>query len=290
MTIETRALSATDKDAVRAISLSVWEHDYVPDIFLQWLEDPLWYPIGVFEDNQLVSYLAIQQVIDTSYAWVKALRTSKEHHGKGYAFKAIKHSITMSKELGINELRYSTSSRNQASMNLAIKAGFELIDTVGYVRIHKPYPAHPKSSSNFIPLIVDAIRVQEVISQNPNLIETSTIPSTWEFYNKDLNGLKKINEKSQLLLVIDEVGITQGLYFARKLGEDGISIGAYSIYCQERATFVDIMSRILEELESDETDRSVFFLGPNATEWIKDMAILPEDWEDRNFLLYKMQL
>ncbi|MHA1577726.1 MAG: GNAT family N-acetyltransferase, partial [Candidatus Thorarchaeota archaeon] len=255
-----------------------------------WLDDPLWHPIGVFVNDELVSYAAIQQVADTNYAWVNALRTNKEHQGKGFAYEAVKHSISMSKELGIKELRYATSSRNQASMNLAIKTGFELIDTVGYVRIHKPYPAHPRSSPNLIPVNVDASRVYEVISQNPELVPTSTIPLTWEFFDKDIDGLNLIDKQAQFRLVIDEQGNTQGLYCTRELERDGFRINVYSVYCQERGTFVDIISRTLEELEAADIDRSVFFLGPNATEWVKDMAILPEDWEDRNFLHYKLQL
>lgn len=290
MTVETRNLSEADKEAVRNISLSVWEHDYVPDSFLQWLEDPLWHPIGVFVNNELVSYAALQQVEGTEYAWVKALRTNKEQQGKGYAFEAVKESISIAKELGLKELRYATSSRNKASMNLAIKAGFELIDTVGYVRVHQPYPAHPKPSPNLLPLVVNVSRVSEVLTQYPTLVPTNSIPIAWEFYNKDLAGLEKIAEEADSFLVINEDGVTQGIYFTHEFERDDQSIISYTVFCQERGTFVDIISRALEDAESRHIDRSVFFLGPNATEWIKDMAVLQEDWEERKFLLYKMQL
>ncbi|MHA1928595.1 MAG: GNAT family N-acetyltransferase [Candidatus Thorarchaeota archaeon] len=291
MSSKTRTLTPSDSDDVLSISSSVWETDYVPNSFLKWIEDPLWHPIGVFEEEKLVSYGALHLVEGTDYAWINALRTHKDVHRKGYGFEVVHQLILRAKELGVKELRYATSSRNSASMTLAIKAGFELIDTVGYARIHKPYPAHPKPSPNLIPLKADAERVFEVLGQNPELIPTKLIPMAWEFYDKDLKGLERIGEDAaDFFLVISDDGTTQGLYITHEFERDGQSIMAYTVYCQERAMFIDIIARALEHVESREIDRSVFFLGPNGTDWIKYMAILPEDWDERNFLLYRMNL
>ncbi|MFX1265232.1 MAG: hypothetical protein ACFFH0_07615, partial [Promethearchaeota archaeon] len=64
----------------------------------------------------------------------------------------------------------------------------------------------------------------------------------------------------------------------------------YSIFSKNRSVFVDVFSRILDELQETNTDRGVFFLGPRAEEWVQYMVHIPEEYEGRRFLLYEINL
>ena len=290
MSIIIRDLTTEDFEDVRSVSISAWEHDYVPTSFLDWLDDPHWYPIGIFVDEKLLSFGVLQRIENRDYGWVKALRTHKNALRKGYGFEVVKHMIARAKELGFKELCYATTTNNIASVNLALKVGFTLIDSIGLARIHKPYPAHPKPSPNLIPLKVDAERIYEAIVQNPELVPTELIPMAWEFYNKDTKGIKRMGEEANFFLVISDDGITQGLYFTEEFTHDGKNFIGYTIYCQDRGVFVDIISRAMENVESREMEGAGFSFGPNGSEWVKDMAIFPDDREELDFLHYKLKL
>ncbi len=287
MTLVIRKLEPEDVDAVRAVSQSVWEHDYAPESFQRWLDDPNWHPIGVFKDGLLVSFAALQQVPETDYAWVKALRTHSNYHRQGFGVMAVEKTLDIARELGIREVRYATSSRNEASHELAKKLGFILADEVGYFRLEAPFPPRPKSSPAFVPLKVDAKRQFEAIQTYDDLVTTSSIPVAWDFENKDLKGLERIHERNESYQIIGDSGEVLTLYFRRTLERDGDLIVTHSVFSRDRSTFVDTMSRLIEEAEDMNAQRAVFFLGPNATEWSSMLMLVPAEYRDRRFILLK---
>ncbi len=285
MTITTRILDERDHEKIIEISESVWEDDYVPDNFKNWVKDPLWTPIGCFDNGTLVSFAALEE--KSEYAEVKALRTHSEHQKKGYGVRVVDEIVSLAKDKGIRDLRYCTSSRNSGSMKLAERAGFMLTEEVGYVRLYSPFPPHPKPSSSLIPVEVDAERAFDAIQSAPELVENKFIPVAWEFEDKTLEGLKRLEKETTFNLTIGLDGKPLGFFFKKYRERKGIKTIVHSVFTNERSVFVDIISRLLEEVDSD-VDRCVFFLGNSGGEWMEDMAILPDDWERRKFLFYQL--
>ncbi len=290
MSLTVRHLTSEDLDEVTKVSHSVWEDDYAPNDFLSWLENPNWTPVGVFVNGELAAFAALHIEPEGNYGWVKALRTHTKFQHHGYGTDVVQKTIELAKEKKLRELRYATSSRNIASMGLAKKLGFELKDEVGYFRLEAPYPPRPKASPAFIPLRVDARRVADMLERYPDMVETSTIPISWEFEDKDLQGLERMQRKGDFYLIIDESGEALSLYYKRIFERDGELMATYSVFTRERSTFVDTMSRILEELERDAIGRLVFFLGPTAKEWSTTLMLIPEEYSDRRFILFSKDL
>ncbi|MHA2191658.1 MAG: hypothetical protein ACXAAP_15670, partial [Candidatus Thorarchaeota archaeon] len=68
MSPSVRPLTAEDAESVREVSASVWVDDYVPIRFLDWLDNPCWHPIGVFEGQNLVAFAALDENQELSIA------------------------------------------------------------------------------------------------------------------------------------------------------------------------------------------------------------------------------
>ena len=63
---------------------------------------------------------------------------------------------------------------------------------------------------------------------------------------------------------------------------------AFTVFASDRAVFIDIMSRMIDEAEAVGADRGVFFLGPRVTEWVLDLGYVADEFVDRRFLLYEL--
>lgn len=285
-----RDLRADDEEVVISVSHSVWEDDYVPSNFENWIENPLWHPVGKFVDDNLVAIGALELVEYSKVGWVKALRVHQDHQRRHHGAGLVQHLIDMAREKGLKTLWYATSTRNIASIKLAESLGFDLSNKVGYLRLYRPFPPHPKPSLNFVPLQVDPERLLVLLEKNPELIEMDTIPLAWMFYEKDSEGLRHLATKTKFNTLIDEDGIIRGLYYNTTRERQGIKSLVYSVFSNDQSFFVDIMSRILDESENSDADRSVFFLGKKPAEWIHGLIDVPEEFLDRRFLLYKMNL
>lgn len=290
MPITVRNLNAEDLEELTRVSSSNWDDDYVPRDFTGWLDDSNWHPIGVFDNGSLISFAALQEVPDTGYGWVRALRTDSDHHRQGYGLKAVERTIEIARAQELSELRYATSSRNEASLALAKKLGFGLVDEVGYFRLEKPYPPRPKASPSFIPLKVDAERVFDALQRFPDLVSTATLPIAYEFEDKSLEGLRRVEQESDFYLIVDESGESLTMYYKMVYERQGAQVAAFSVFSRDRSTFVDTVSRLVDECEREGIERITFFLGPNATEWSSTLMLVPEDFEERRFVLLALKL
>ncbi len=287
-----RELTIEDQEQVNLLCQTVWEgNDYVPETFPRWVEDPLATTLGIFEGEELVCMSNLELVRDTSIAWVQGLRVKDGFRHKGYGIRITEAIIERARENRVRTLWYATSSQNEASQGVAEKTGFHKADSVGYFRLYTPYPNHPKPSSSIIPLKVNPERVFELLSLNPDLIPSTTIPLAWEFDFKSLEGLERLGKHTEFKVVIDDAGIAQALYCRVDRHRKDELTAAYTVFSTDRAIFVDIMSRILDEVITSKADRAVFFLGPGPTEWATEWALglgyVDEEFFGRRFLLYE---
>ncbi len=284
-----RDLTIEDHDQVNELCLTVWDgNDYVPKTFPIWLENPLVSVMGLLQDDELVAICALELVPDTTIAWVEGLRVKESHRQKGLAREIVHHISKLAEEKGVRTLWYATSSRNEASMAVAMHAGFRLADSVGYFRLYKPFPDHPKPSLAYIPLEVDDDRLHEILMTNPDLIESTTIPLAWEFDFRSKEGLARLSKKTNFKVVIGENGDTLALYCRVDRQRNEELTAAFTLFARDRSIFVDVLSRAIDEAITVNADRAVFFLGPRASEWALASGYVTEEFVGRRFLLYEL--
>jgi len=271
--------------------MGIWgERDYIPDRFPRWIESENMHPIGFFHNDRLLAMGALQITPKKEKAWVKGLRVEYESQQKGLGSKITEHLLDHARRLGVKTLRYGTSTRNKASTGLAEKLGFRLANSVSYLRLEPPFPAHPTPSPSFVPLEIGPERLQEILVTSPDLIESETFAFSWEFYNKDLEGIRQAAELGRVRVVIGDTGETNTIFLSRTGLRNDMRTSVYSIFSKNRSVFVDVFSRILDELEETKTDRGAFFLGPRAEEWVQYMVDIPQEYKGRRFLLYEIDL
>ncbi len=286
-----RALHISDHDDVRDLCMGLWgERDYIPDQFPQWIQSQYMLPFGVFRNNRLEAIGALQVTPENQKAWIKGLRVKFESQRKGLGFRITEHLMNYARQVGVKTLRYGTSTRNKASMGLAEKLGFRLVNSVSYLRLEPPFPAHPTPSPSFLPLEIGPERFHEILATSPDLVDSETFAFSWEFYNKDIEGIRQATEISKVRAVIGDTGEANTVFLSRSELRDDIRTSVYSIFSKNRSIFVDVFSRILDELEETRTDRGAFFLGPRAEEWVRYMLEIPEEYKDRRFLLYEANI
>jgi GNAT superfamily N-acetyltransferase len=286
-----RKLTIEDQEHVNILCETVWEgNDYVPAVFPRWVSTPDSHTLGFFENDELVAFGNIEKTEGTTIAWVQGLRVKDTHRGKGYATSLTLALSELAREQEITTLWYATSSRNQPSMTVASKTGFDNVASTGYFRLYSPFPQHPKPSQSIVPIQVNPERLFELLSINPDLVEGDKFPLAWHFDHKTLDGLTRLVSRAINKVVIDESGIPQALYCVTEREREEEKTSAYTVFATDRAIFVDIMSRMIDESQIAGVDRSVFFLGPNATDWVQDLGYVTEEFVGRRFLLFEKKL
>ena len=284
-----RVLTLEDYEQIKTLCETIWNgNDYVPDVFPRWIENPLAQTIGLFVDDTLVAIGNIEQLPDTDIAWVQGLRVKDGHRERGYATTVTDKLIEIARNNDIEHLWYATSSRNESSMRVALKCGFQEADSTGYFRVYKPYPSHPKPSLNIIPLKVNPERLHELLIVNPDLVESKTFPLAWHFDFKTQEGLTRLLQDAIIKMVVDESGRTLGIYCQTERERDEEKTAVFTVFATDRSVFVDIMSRMIDQAESQGADRAVFFLGPRGTDWAFDLGYVAEEFVGRRFLLYEL--
>jgi len=286
-----RELTSDDQDQVDALCETIWQgNDYVPAAFPRWVSAADSYTLGLFIEEKLVAIGNIEKTEGTTIAWLQGLRVKDTHREKGHATSLTLALCELAREKEISTLWYATSSRNIASIKVAEKTGFQKVTSTGYFRLYKPFPPHSKPSPSIVPVQVSPDRLHELLEINPDLAPDDKFPLAWHFDFKTLDGLSRLVSRAINKAVIDEAGIPQAVYCVTERERQEEKTSAYTVFATDRSVFVDIMSRMIDESESAGVDRSVFFLGPNTTEWAQDLGYVSEEFEGRRFLLYEKQL
>jgi GNAT superfamily N-acetyltransferase len=286
-----RELTIKDHENVNIVCETVWSgNDYVPALFPKWASNPLSKTLGVFESDELVAFGNIEKLEDSNIAWIQGLRVKEGHREKGHATTVTLALIEIAREQGVTHLWYATSSRNESSMKVADKCGFHLADRTGYFRIYKPFPPHPRPSQSIVPMNVTPERLHNLLDENPDLVESNTFPLAWHFDFKTLDGLTRLLGEAVVKAVVDESGKVRGLYCQIERQRSEEITAAFTVFATDRAIFVDIMSRMIDQAETEGADRAVFFLGPRVTEWALGLGYVADEFIDRRFLLYELNL
>ncbi len=286
-----RELVIQDQEQVDILCETIWEgNDYVPAIFPRWISTSDSHTLGLFIVDELVAFGNVERTEGSNIAWIQGLRVKDTHRGRGYATKITVELTNLAREKGITTLWYATSSRNEASINVALKAGFHEETNTGYFRLYKPFPPHAKPSQSIVPIQVNPERLFELLTINPDLVESDKMPLAWHFDYRTIDGLTRLLSEATNKVVIDEVGIPQAVYCMIERQRKEEKTAAYTVFASDRAIFVDIMSRMIDEAQTAGANRAVFFLGPRTSEWARDLGYVTEDFIGRRFLLFEKKL
>jgi GNAT superfamily N-acetyltransferase len=289
MSNDTRELTMDDYDQVKVLCETIWEgNDYIPETFPTWISNSLARTIGLFEADELVAIGNFEKIPETKIGWVQGLRVKDGHREKGYATVVAKALIEIAKDFGTQHLWYVTSSRNEGSIKVAERCGFHLADSVGYFRLYKPYPSHPKPSETIVPLKTKPDRLFEILTLRPELVESKTFPLAWHFDFKTQEGLTRLLDDADMWSVVDDTGYVQAIYCHALRDRNEEKTATFTVFSTDRSVFIDIMSRMIDHAESLDADRAVFFLGPRATEWSSGLGYVSDEYTDRRELLFEL--
>ncbi|MHA2140071.1 MAG: GNAT family N-acetyltransferase [Candidatus Thorarchaeota archaeon] len=290
MSEELRDLTISDHSAVTELCMGIWGgNDYVPHRFPSWIDDVLSHPFGIFLGDALQAIGNLEIKPNYKTAWIKGLRVREAQRRKGLASRLVDQMILRAKDNGLETLRYATSSRNIASMKLAENLGFQLRNNIRYFRLEPPFPPHPRPSPSINPLQIGTERLHEIL-ENSDIIPSDMFAIRWEFHKKDIKSLQAIMEKERAQVVFGNAGDVDSLTFSSSFERDDQKTTVFSIFSKNRTVFVDIFSRALDYLESTNTERAAFFLGPRVEEWVDYIIEMPKEFADRRFLLYEKRI
>ncbi|MEL9999486.1 MAG: GNAT family N-acetyltransferase [Thermoplasmata archaeon] len=115
-----------DKNEIFEISKNSFEWgDYINEVFDLWLKEGIF--IKAVDNNAILGFLHIK-VFD-KFVWLEGLRVKTEYRKKGIGSELTKKAIELA---GNKVIRLLISETNIASLNLAKKFNFNIIDHVYY--------------------------------------------------------------------------------------------------------------------------------------------------------------
>lgn len=285
-------------EQVRDLCSTTWDgNDYVPEVLPLWIESQDNIVRGIFHEDYLLSICTLQ-LISKEIAYISGLRTRLERRREGHGKSLTMDLISTARDRDIKRLLYLTMNYNEASVGFAEEFRFTILETFGSFHLFTPFPTRPTPSPAFIPLTAEPERLSALISTSEALVPNVFIPYDFQFYEKTIDNLQKLSERTDFRLVIDTDGHAGGFYYGSPIREDrGEQRISYVVYTNNRSIYVDMMARIVDESESRGATKVTFLMGPNATQWVNDLGYTdselgawPGENSDRRLILFELRL
>lgn len=213
MAAKIRKLQGSDRNDIIEISRHVWEgHDYLPSVVDQWLQDPNSHFYGVEVQGHIVAVGNLEVIEDGRTGWMEGLRVHPDYRGRGFAKDITWCLVEKAELLGVQRLRYTTSTRNVASLKLAKMTGFSRILRMAVCWQFKPKPM--SKCVDYPPIRRQSPkRTYSLLGTAPNIVPHGILTYDW----------KALDDTSEN---IDEIGKTHTFYVALKSEKvDSLSFG-----------------------------------------------------------------
>lgn len=125
-TLTVRAARPQDRDAMLAITRTVWEGtDYLPLAWDTWMADPNGYLMAVEQDGRVLGLQHVAAHPDGT-AWIEGIRVSEDVRGTGIGGHMLEHALSWARARGLTRARLATAGMNPASNRIAARAGMRL--------------------------------------------------------------------------------------------------------------------------------------------------------------------
>lgn len=127
-----RPARPTDRPGVEAICAQIWEgHDYVPEVWDEWLADPHGELTVVERKGRIVALGKLTRLADDEW-WLEGLRVDPAYRGLGVARLLQAHQIEVAERVGKGVLRLGTASDNYAVHHNIARDGFRRVAAFYY--------------------------------------------------------------------------------------------------------------------------------------------------------------
>lgn len=122
-----------DKEEVIELSSHIWEgHDYIPDVFDDWVEDGGFY-CGKLDGKIIAVDKFTMQ--NNGIIWLEGLRVHPDYQGEGYATKMVEGLMDIVEERDYSALRFLTTAGKEPVKKMAGDHGFEVKQVYKYLLI-----------------------------------------------------------------------------------------------------------------------------------------------------------
>jgi len=129
--VRIRPARPDDKRAVRRLCRRIWDDDYIPAVFDEWVRDRhgrLWIAVA---DDRVVA-VAKLTLMPSDEAWLHALRVDPAHRRLGIAAALLQHRLERARRLGARVARLDTSEDNIAIHRLMRRHAFRRVEVIAH--------------------------------------------------------------------------------------------------------------------------------------------------------------
>jgi N-acetylglutamate synthase-like GNAT family acetyltransferase len=122
-----RPARAGDKPDVLELTKNIWEgHDYVPQVWDEWLADPEGKLLVAEHENKVVGVSKLTHLSEGDW-WMEGLRVHPDYEGQGIASRLTEQVVQLWTEIGFGTVRLATASFRLQVQHLCTRLGFELV-------------------------------------------------------------------------------------------------------------------------------------------------------------------
>jgi GNAT superfamily N-acetyltransferase len=204
MPAEIRRVYASDREDVLAISRYIWEgHDYLPSVIDSWLNEPSSFMYGVEIGNRLAAVANLRLVENGRTGWMEGLRVHPDFRRQGFADLLTKHLLEEAGKIGVQRLRYTTSTENHASVRLGETYGFTPILQMG-VFWHPTPKAPPSVKAAFHIRRASPKEVYVLLRNASGLITRDILIYDWKALDVTREALETIGRSHEFYVAAKE--------------------------------------------------------------------------------------
>lgn len=128
-------IAKDDKEEVLELSSHIWEgHDYIPDVFDEWVEDGGFYSGKL--DGKIIAVDKFTEQ-ENGVIWLEGLRVHPDYQGEGYATKMVNGLRDIVKEYDYSALRFLTTAGKEPVKKMAGDHGFDVKQVYKYLLINE---------------------------------------------------------------------------------------------------------------------------------------------------------
>jgi RimJ/RimL family protein N-acetyltransferase len=237
MPAKVKRVTGSDREAVLEISRHIWNgYDYLPSVIDEWLKDPNSNIYGVEVDERLVAIANLRLVDDGRTGWMEGLRVHPDYRGKGYAHMLTRELMEKAKELGVEKLRYTTSTRNEASLKLAEKYGLTRVFEMS-VFWRQNLNAAPSKANGYPIRQIRPKEVYALLQTSPHLVSQKILIFDWKALDYTLDSLETIGRSHEFFVSVEE-GEVNSLSYGTLRHRGETLLWVFTIYAAETRGFL----------------------------------------------------
>jgi len=186
-----RPLTEADRDRVVEISSRIWDDDWIPDAYAEWIGDARsGESIAAVLDGRVIGF-ARRTWIHPGHAWFEGIRSDPQCRGHGVGRALTDHLIAGARRDGAERIHLSTYVDNEASIHIIEDRGFERVASFCHLE-GAPSPAETVDRDEDI-VSVDEAETACFVGQSAFLrLAHGRFPRGWRFFPFDVAPLAAI--------------------------------------------------------------------------------------------------